>query len=97
MLGYLDVRVLSGLQHEVASKHQNRRSPLGIRRGCSTVFSLHSRQGRERESFRARQGFASPSEVARVLAFGCGPRQPPLQPLTRSPLKDRQHSKLFSS
>jgi len=27
-------------------------------------------------AFQGGQGFASPSRVARVLAFGCGPRQP---------------------
>ena len=39
-------------------------------------------------AFQGRQGFASPSGVARVLAFGCGPRQPPLRPLTPFPLED---------
>ena len=39
-------------------------------------------------AFQGRQGFASPSGVARVLAFGCGPRQPPLRPLTPSPLEN---------
>jgi hypothetical protein len=40
--------------------------------------------------FQGRQGFASPSGVARVLAFGCGPRQPPLRPLTPFPLENQK-------
>lgn len=39
-------------------------------------------------TFQGRQGFASPSGVARVLAFGCGPLQPPLRPLTPFPLEN---------
>jgi hypothetical protein len=38
-------------------------------------------------SFQGRQGFATPSGVARVLGFACGPRQPPLRPLTPFPLQ----------
>ena len=41
-------------------------------------------------TFQGRQGFASPSGVARVLAFGCGPRQPPLRPLTPFPLENQK-------
>jgi hypothetical protein len=74
--------------------------PFPLGRGASRPLSSDVQAARrfacfscppavERVAFQERQGFASPSGVARVLAFGCGPRQPPLRPLTPFPLRGR--------
>jgi hypothetical protein len=62
-------------------------SPSVVRgAGCAALRLLVLPPAGERVALQERQGCASPSGVARVLAFGCGPRQPPLRPLTPFPL-----------
>ena len=83
--------------HSPSFSHPPRPFPLG--RGASRPLSSGVQATRRFAcfscplpvsvgSFQRGQGFALPSGVARVLAFGCGPRQPPLRPLTPFPLQN---------
>lgn len=83
--------------HSASFSHPPRPFPLG--RGASRPLSSGVQATRRFAcfscplpvsvgSFQRGQGFALPSGVARVLAFGCGPRQPPLRPLTPFPLQN---------
>ena len=86
-----------GKIHSPSFSHPPRPFPLG--RGASRPLSSGVQATRRFAcfscplpvsvgSFQRGQGFALPSGVARVLAFGCGPRQPPLRPLTPFPLQN---------
>jgi len=95
--GQASTRALNKPPRYATLSHPPRPFPLG--RGASRPLSSGEQAARRFAcfscplpvsvgAFQGRQGFASPSGVARVLAFGCGPRQPPLRPLTPFPLKN---------